>query len=281
MPLEDFQKEIFGLLAKNRNPDSYVAGGLVLNESQSAPRYSNDIDIFHSETMAVSGVAMQDAACLREHGISVEMDIVSDKFVRAVAQRGNLATRLDWGIDSAFRFFPIEEDPVFGYRLNFWDACVNKVLALAGRVNEQDLLRDTLDILEIDRTSLSLGTLCWAAVGKDPGWTPELLLNTIVMRVRFRDEHFSALKLRPDYTVRDFKIQWLQILDRAQSLIRSLPPEQAGCLYLDQTGQPVTPDPNHLTSVRPHYGSLGGAWPEVHSVNLSQSESPRDPEPGA
>ena len=46
MPLEDFQKEILGLLAKNRNPDSYVAGGLVLNESQSAPRYSNDIDIF-------------------------------------------------------------------------------------------------------------------------------------------------------------------------------------------------------------------------------------------
>lgn len=263
MPLEEFQKKIMELIAANRNPDSYVAGGLVLNAGDMAPRYSNDIDIFSDESKAVSGIALYDADVLRKNGMTVSMDILSDKFVRGVVAQGDNATRIDWGIDSAFRFFPIEKDPLFGYRLNFWDAGVNKILALAGRVSDRDILRDTLDVLEFDRNHLSLGSLAWAAVGKDPGWTPELLLNTVAMRVRFRDEDFSVLKLRPGFTVKNFKVQWIGVLDRAKKLIQDLPPDQVGCLYLDEEGTPVTPDPPRLGRVVPHYGSLGGAWPEI------------------
>ena len=74
----------------------------------------------------------------------------------------------------------------------------------------------------------------------------------------WRDEDFSALKLRPNFTVRDFKIQWLGVLDRAKNLIQALPPEQAGCLYLNAHGNPVNPDLNHMDEVTPHYESLGG-----------------------
>lgn len=34
MPLTEFQRNILLLLAKNRNPDSYIAGGIVLNQTK-------------------------------------------------------------------------------------------------------------------------------------------------------------------------------------------------------------------------------------------------------
>ena len=278
MPLEQFQKRVLRILAKNRNPDSYVAGALVINEHPGTPRYSGDIDIFHSEKQAVLEAARQDAACLTKRGMTVDMDVVTDTFVRAVVIAGDQGTRLDWVIDSAYRFFPVEPSALFGYKLNYWDACVNKLLALAGRVSEQDLLRDTLDVLEINRTKLSMGALCWAAVGKDPGWTPELLLNTISMRTHFRDEDFLALKLREHFTVRDFKVQWLAIVQEAKTLIRTLPQEQVGCLYLDSTGRPVTPDTSALSKLTPHYGTLGGAWPTAHKIDHFGKGEAREPD---
>lgn len=52
------------------------------------------------------------------------------------------------------------------------DLAANKVLVLAGR----DEPRDFVDILFAHREVLPLAGLVWAAVGKDPGFTPPSLL---------------------------------------------------------------------------------------------------------
>ncbi len=60
---------------------------------------------------------------------------------------------------------PTVRHPLAGYALHPVDLAVNKLLALAGR----DEARDFLDVLDLDRRTLALGALCWAAAGKDPG----------------------------------------------------------------------------------------------------------------
>jgi len=57
-----------------------------------------------------------------------------------------------------------------------------RVLALAGR----DEPRDVLDTLHLHRLVLAPGALCWAACGKDPGFTPLSLLELLRRRGRVR-----------------------------------------------------------------------------------------------
>jgi hypothetical protein len=52
---------------------------------------------------------------------------------------------IDWAADSAFRFFPIEQDPQFGWRLHLFDLATNKALTLSARTET----RDYVDILEL------------------------------------------------------------------------------------------------------------------------------------
>ena len=47
MPLTPFQSAIAELLAVNRSPDSYLAGGSALHIEPNSKRYSNDLDYFH------------------------------------------------------------------------------------------------------------------------------------------------------------------------------------------------------------------------------------------
>ena len=59
---------------------------------------------------------------------------------------GHSSLKLEWAHDSAFRFFPVEHDAFCGYRLHAADAAVNKMLAMAGRVE----VRDFVDVLHLD-----------------------------------------------------------------------------------------------------------------------------------
>ena len=91
-------------------------------------------------------------------------------FIRAIVRRGEHATCVDWAHDSAWRFMPLVRDPLGGLLLHPVDLAINKVLALAGR----DEPRDYVDILFVNERVLSLGALCWVAVGKDAGIHPAL-----------------------------------------------------------------------------------------------------------
>jgi hypothetical protein len=88
-----------------------------------------------------------------------------------VSHRGE-RVEIDWAVDSAFRFFPIERDARLGWRLHRFDAATNKASALASRTET----RDFVDIVELHRT-YPLSAICWAAYGKDPGFSPLSLLR--------------------------------------------------------------------------------------------------------
>jgi hypothetical protein len=93
----------------------------------------------------------------------------------AEVKQANASTRLEWVVDSDFRFFPTVKDEIFGYVLHPVDLAMNKVMAAAGR-NE---VRDLFDLVTIHKSILPLGAVIWAAVEKSPGLPPEGLIAEI------------------------------------------------------------------------------------------------------
>lgn len=187
MPLSEVQGRVLRLLAANRSPESYLAGATVLHQGENTPRYSLDLDYFHDLADSVATSAETDAVTLQAAGYTVTWLLRTPTFHRAVVRVDDENLRLEWAQDSAFRFFPVQADPLSGYRLHEADAATGKCLALAGRSES----RDFVDMLHLDSTYLPLGALVWAACGifqfvsriaegdteKDPGYTPDLLLE--------------------------------------------------------------------------------------------------------
>lgn len=116
MPLGEFEAEVLRLLARNRNPDSYVGGATVLHQTPLSPRASQDVDIFHDEAAAVMAASEVDLTALRAAGYVVEVQRPQAGFVRAFVTRGGHRTKIEWVHDSAFRFFPVEPDADLGLR---------------------------------------------------------------------------------------------------------------------------------------------------------------------
>lgn len=154
---------------------------------------------------------------------------------------------------------PAVRHPVAGYVLHPIDLAINKLLALAGR----DEARDFLDILDLDRRTLPLGASCWAAAGKDPGFTPFGLLEILRRRGRYHEQDFARLRLTGPVDLHDLKRRWLAALESADAFVRGRPAEEAGCLYYSRrTGQFVAPSPSDADVV-PHFGRPGGVLPRV------------------
>ena len=93
MPLSKIQIDILGLLASQRDPESYVAGATPLNRN--APRFSADIDIFHDREERVAGAAMKDAATLEDAGYQVSWLRQLPAVYAAEVTRYDGATRLE------------------------------------------------------------------------------------------------------------------------------------------------------------------------------------------
>ena len=261
MPVSELQGRILREIAANRSPESYVAGATVLHRAESSPRFSEDLDLFHDIADAVAVSAEADAQTLRKAGYPLTWVLQTPTFYRAVAEVAGQSLKLEWAHDSAFRFFPVESDELCGYRLHSVDAAVNKVLAMAGRME----VRDFVDVLHVDAECLRLGTLAWAACGKDPGFTPDFLLEQANAHTAYRAADLARLHLRAPLELPRLKRQWLEAIDRARGLVNRLPDQDLGCLYLDADGSPVNPEPSsgRIGALRRHFGSVGGAWPAV------------------
>lgn len=142
------------------------------------------------------------------------------------------------------------------------DLAVNKALALAGR----DEPRDFVDILFVHARILPLGPLCWAAVGKDLGFTPLSLLELLKRRGRYRPEQFDRLDLVEPLNLIEAKATWLAALGDAERFVRSRPPDEIGCLYWsDRKATFVMPlqDEFDSNAVKLHWGTPGGVLPLV------------------
>ena len=81
----------------------------------------------------------------------------------------------------------------------------------------------------------------------------------------FRPEDLAAVITSRTLSLPSLKEQWLNASEAALELIRHLPLEDAGCFYLDATGQPISPDPDsaNFAKLTRHFGSLKGAWPRI------------------
>jgi hypothetical protein len=261
MPLTDLQKEVAAILAANRNPGSHLAGGAVLNRADASPRYSNDLDLFHDAAESVALCAEADFQTLQARGYSLEWLLRQPGFYRAQLARGADTLKLEWCSDSAFRFFPVQPDELFGYCLHPADLATNKALALAGRAE----IRDFLDILYLDTHCLSLGAIVWGACGKDEGFTPWSLLDMAKRHVRYREEDLASEHLARPLDLKELKEQWLSAVARAEELFPQMPAEEVGCVYLDAGNKPVTPVPGHPETAKlvRHFGSVRGAWPTI------------------
>jgi hypothetical protein len=260
MPITAFQKEVLLLLKKNRNPNSYLAGGIAINRAESSSRTSNDIDFFHDTDEAVTSAALMDRKVLKKAGFKVQELIEQPSFIRVIVSKKDQALRLEWVRDTAFRFFPVLEDENLGYRLHDADLAVNKCLALANR-NE---VRDIVDLIQFDSEVLSLTAICWAACGKDPGFTPKLLTDCMRRNSIIRAEELQAESLVKALSAQELKLQWLELLRGTEAELVALPPKDLGCLYLDSKGHVLkAPNPQNIKGKIRHFGSVGGAWPRI------------------
>lgn len=266
MPLTHFQTEILALLAANRSEASHFAGGTLLNAAPDSPRYSHDFDIFHDAAHAVAESSAADCAILRAAGCEViqaagnwEGDTT---FRKAMIRRGGDQLEIDWAADAACRFFPVQRDPLFGWRLHLFDMATNKALALCARTET----RDYVDIVRLSGM-FPLHAIVWAACGKDPGFTPMLLLDLMVRFARIRPATLKEIQARNIDPVA-LKAQWTELhVKAAEEITRlndTLPDTPIGVAFLNAAGEPgwLLDDPT-LTI---HQPSVRGCLPRVAGV---------------
>jgi len=159
-------------------------------------------------------------------------------------------------VDSDFRFFPAERDPLLGWRLNSFDLATNKALAAAGRKEP----RDAFDLVSIHETLFPLGAVVWAAVAKDPGYTPLSLLDMIGRFARYQDADMTRILVDPRPSAGDLSRRLKAAIQDAEAFVEAMPADQAGRVYV-QDGRIVQPDPNGLDAVTAIAATRRGAWP--------------------
>src|SRR5258707_5806755 len=261
MPIGAFESEVLRTIAGNRNPDSFIGGATVLYQAPDSARASRDLDVFHDTVESLTNSVELDVATLNRDGFVVELEKPQETFRRAMIRRAGQETKLEWVFDSAFRFFPVATDSQLGWRLNFWDAATNKTLALFGRHE----FRDFIDAYFLHKEHLHLGALVWAAAGKDPGLTPELILQWIRRHGLYDPEQIKEVTVNRPLDLVKMKGEWMQIMEECDALVEKLPMKEVGCLYLDEADQPVCPNPAApgFARLTRHFGSVKGAWPRI------------------
>jgi len=260
VPLTVFQAQLGRLLAANRSEDSYLAGAAAILAAPNTHRFSHDLDFFHDTVARVASAFQADHELLRASGYDVTTEISQPGYIRAIVQRRDEATKIEWAQDSTWRFMPVMRSEEFGYQLHPMDLATNKVLALAGR----DEPRDLLDTVHLHQNILPLGALAWAASGKDPGFSPLSLLDLLKRRGKLRQEDLARLDLAIPVDLLQFKSTWHAALEQAEAFVRSRPPFEAGCLYYSAEEQGfVCPAADHPGDAVPHFGRPGGVLPRM------------------
>jgi hypothetical protein len=208
-----------------------------------------------------SRVADADAAVLSTNGYAVQWVRCEPGIYIATVERNGATTRLEWARDSDFRFFPAIADELFGYRLHIADIATNKALAAAGRREP----RDVLDLLYIQGRYLPLGPVIWAAVGKDPGYSPESLISEIRRNARYRADDYADLALAEPVDAGEVARRMRRALEEAEAFAGAMPAGKEGLLFLED-GKPVQPEPEKLADYVEHAGRRGGYWPSSAEI---------------
>jgi hypothetical protein len=266
VPLTRLQSHLLRILARQRSPDSDVAGAIGLNRE--GPRFSNDIDIFQDGDERLVAIAESDAALIAAAGLQVTAlpSRGSSKRTALIEGLGE-KTQIEWVADADFRFFPAQKDALFGYVLHPVDLATNKASAAADR----RVPRDIVDLLTIHKKILPLGAVITASVGRCPGMTPEGMLSEIRRHSTFTADEFAALATETPLDVKDTHRRIKAMLDDAAAFIALLPSDAVGVLFLDGD-IPVQPDPTALDRYPRHAGARRGHWPSSSEIGTAMLE---------
>lgn len=268
MALTPFQRTVCRLLAERRKlaGESYVAGGVALNELLGGARISRDIDLFHDTEEAVDTSWAADRSRLEQAGFSVKALRERPGFVEALVSSADGSVRVEWARDSAYRFFPLVEHEELGLALHPFDLATNKLLAMIGRRE----IRDWIDLLHCHEVLQPLGYLAWAACGKDPGYGPHLVLEHAARGGRFTVEELAGMVFAGEPPAAAVLArQWHEALAEAAELVAELPAEHAGnCVLLGESvlcrlGPPALRAALAAGEVRFRRGSIRGAFPSL------------------
>ncbi len=267
MPLTDFQQAILAILAQSRVAEGYLAGGSAIHVAPHSARYSDDLDFFHDTEERVAAAFAGDRDALITQGFQVDLVTALPGHIRASVRRGSDTTRIDWAHDSAWRFMPLVRGLFGGLQLQPVDLAINKLLAVAGR-NE---VRDYVDILYAHEHILPIAGLVWGAVGKDPGFSPDSLLDHLQRRGRYRPEDLTRLQLTAPFDLMVAKQTWLTALDDADRFVRSRPSAEYGALYYSmREARFVIPSAEQTLAEQGivlHFGTPGGVIPQVSAAS--------------
>jgi hypothetical protein len=266
VPLTSIQADILRLLASHRDPASYVAGATPLNRD--GIRYSGDIDIFHDREDMVAYAALTDVETLKASGYQVEWLRQIPLIHTAEITRDGQQTRLEWVMDSDFRFFPTLRDDTFGYVLHPVDLATNKIMAAASR----RAIRDLVDLITIHDTILPLGAVVWAAVEKAPGFTPEGLIEEVRRNGNHPAVDWRILQTTSPLDPKIVTQRLRSILEEAEAFVARMPTAKAGLLFLEGD-KVVQPDPTRLDTYQTHAGQRQGHWPSSPEIAAAMLES--------
>jgi len=270
MPLTPFQQKVLGIIRGNRSEASHFAGGLVLNAADASSRYSHDFDLFHDAIEDLCRSSDEDVAALEKAGMQVEKLNEHGawdeerSFRKAIVRAEGDELAIDWAQDSAWRFFPIMEDPLLGWRLHLFDMATNKALALSARTET----RDYVDIVELGER-YTLEAIIWAACGKDGGFTPPFLLDYMRRFARISPGTLTEIKAR-DLDPIDLKRRWTEMHVRAGEEINriadTMPELPIGIAFIGKDGEPgwIGDDPTLV----PHRPTCKGCWPVIHGIHV-------------
>jgi hypothetical protein len=260
VPLTKLQSHVLRVLAAERSPDSYIAGGVALNRE--GPRFSADIDIFQDSEQRLEVAAVADSKALAEAGLKLAWKKIQAGKREAELEGLGDTMRLEWVQDSAFRFFPAQRDELFGYVLHPVDLATNKASAAADRREP----RDIVDLVTIHETILPLGPVVSAAVGRFPGQSPEEMLADITRHSRFTAEEFRVLATDRPIDVSDLHRRIRRMIEDAEQFINRIPSDAVGVVFL-QGDTPVQPNLEALAQYRRRAGTLGGVWPSSPDIS--------------
>ena len=267
MALTEQQEVILRLLARNRieNPESYVAGGLALNYKLDTPRLSRDIDIFHDSNKAMVRSWEMDRDALVANGFDVKPMRVLEYFIEAEVSKDGRRTEVQWGTDSAYRFFPLQPDPVVGFTLHPLDLAANKLSALVGRTEPWDWIYVITAIKGLQPFACLLSAAC----GKDPGFSPTSMLEYVARRRYNQVEIDEKIIPKGTYDASELCRFWHEAVESTRKVLVDFPRAEVGKAVMTKDGKLFKGDDETLRSALAagelefHEGTIGGAWPRI------------------
>jgi hypothetical protein len=120
-----------------------------------------------------------------------------------------------------------------------------------------------------------LGAVIWAAVAKDPGFTPEGLIAEIRRNARYLPDDYADLALAEPVDAGAVARRLRATLANAETFVRVMPAGKEGLLFL-RDGKVMQPDPDKLSDYVEHAGRRQGHWPsssEIGSAMLDRYRS--------